>query len=37
MPGAMHTSYSGFPAIQKIATIQVSSGLIRGIQDKYCF
>ncbi len=28
---AIHTSHSGFRAVQKIATIQVSSGFIRGI------
>jgi hypothetical protein len=31
MPVAIDTSHSGFWAIQKIATIQVSSGFIRGI------
>jgi hypothetical protein len=31
MPVAIHISHSGFRAIQKIATIQVSSGFIRGI------
>jgi hypothetical protein len=30
LPGGIHTSHSGFQAIQKIATIQVSSGFIRG-------
>jgi len=31
MPGTIHRSHSGFRAIQKIASIQVSSGFIRGI------
>ena len=31
MPVAIHPSHSGFRAIQKIGTVQASSGIIRGI------
>jgi hypothetical protein len=31
--GAIHTLRSGFPPIQKIDTMQVSSGFIRGIHE----
>jgi hypothetical protein len=34
MPVAIHPSHSGFRAIQKIGTIQASSGIIRGIPAK---
>jgi hypothetical protein len=34
MPVAIHPSRSGFQAIQKIGTIQASSGIIRGIPGK---